>query len=126
MEPLVSVQDWSGVQGAPVRFAAASMTMGMSAVPVMVKPNLRRVQSAPSSAERHGHAFRVFRRGERAVPQACAAVNAFLAVEIRYAVFSGRDGLAGTDFDAQFRPTALALVRENKRDVIGVAGRRVP
>ena len=86
---------------------------------------LRRVQAARSGAEGDGHALRVFRRGGGAVPQACAAVNAFIAVEIRHAVFAGCDGLAGTHFDAQFRAAALALVRKNKRDVIGVAGRRL-
>lgn len=86
---------------------------------------LRRVQAARAGAEGHGHALRIFRRGRGAVPQARAAVNAFLAVKIRHAVFAGRDGLAGTHLDAQLRAAALALVRENKRDVVGVAGRRL-
>ena len=52
-------------------------------------------------------------------------MDAFLAIKRRHAVFAGRDGLAGTELDAQLRAAALALVRKNKRDVVGVAGRRL-
>ena len=83
------------------------------------------MQAARAGAEGHGHALRIFRRGGRAVPQAGAAVDAFLAVEIRHAVFAGRDGLAGTGFDAELGAAAPAFVRKNKRDMIGVTGRRL-
>lgn len=49
---------------------------------------LRRMQSARASAEGDGHALRVFRRGGGAIPQARAAVDAFLAVEIRHTVLA--------------------------------------
>ena len=47
-------------------------------------------------------------------------MDAFLAVKGGQAVFARRDGLAGTDFDAQFGAALLALIGKNKRDMIGV------
>lgn len=83
------------------------------------------MQAARARAEGDNRAFRAFRRGGGTVPQARATVNAFLAVEIRHAIFTGRDGRAGTDLNAQLRAAALALVRKSKRDVIGLAGLRL-
>jgi hypothetical protein len=55
---------------------------------------LHRMQSAGAGTEGDVGAFRIFRQRLGAVPDARAAVDAFLAVEHRHATFTERDGLA--------------------------------
>ena len=61
------------------------------------------MQSAGAGAEGDVHALGIFRVGLRAVPQARAAVDAFLAVEGRHAGVAGSNRLAAACFDANPR-----------------------
>jgi len=63
------------------------------------------VKAACSGAEIYISFFFI---GGAAVPQARAAVDAFLAIECRYAIFAAGYGLPGTHFDAQFWLAVLA------------------
>jgi hypothetical protein len=60
-----------------------------------------------------------------AIPQAGAAEDAFFAIEIWDAIFTARDGLARTHFDAQFRFAVEAELRPNENYVIGISGLRL-
>ena len=52
-------------------------------------------------------------------------MHAFFAIERRHPGLARRDGLAGTELDADFRAALLAQFRVEEDDVIGVAGRRL-
>src|ERR1700757_2029243 len=59
------------------------------------------------------------------IPQTGAAEDAFFAIEIRDAIFTARDGLARTHFDAEFWFTVHADLWANENYVIGIAGLRL-
>ena len=61
------------------------------------------MEAAGGGAEFDDRALGVFGVWRGAIPDARAAVNAFLAVENRDAARAGRDGLTGTDLDANLR-----------------------
>src|ERR1700690_2752407 len=60
---------------------------------------LRRVQAAGAGAEGDVGAVRIVRQRLRAVPDTRTAMDAFLAVEIRHASITERDGLAAAGLD---------------------------
>src|SRR3954451_21929456 len=62
-------------------------------------------------------------QGGRAVPDARAAVDALVAIELRDAARSGSERLAGTHFDAQLRGAALAEIGIDEVDVVGESRR---
>ena|ERR1035437_1156696 len=86
---------------------------------------LRRVQSAGAGAEGDVHAFGIFRVRLRAVPQARAAVDAFLAVESRHAGFAGINRLAAARLDANPRAAFFAEFGMQENHVVGVTVRRL-
>jgi hypothetical protein len=89
----------------------------------MTQSIFRRVEAAGAGLEADEGVFGVVRMGFGAVPQAGAAVDAFLAVEDGAAVFAGGDGLAGTHLHTNLAVAGFAVVRIEEDDVVGVAGR---
>src|SRR5208337_1616837 len=58
---------------------------------------------------------------DAAIPQACAAVNALLAIERGHTVFTASNRLAGTHLYAKFGFAFAAQFAANENHVIGVA-----
>ena len=80
----------------------------------------RRMQAARAGAEFYVGVDAV--RGLAAVPETCAAVGAFFALEGGRAVFAEGDGLAGAHGDARLLIAADAEADVAEDDVIGEAG----
>ena len=81
------------------------------------------VQTTGPGPEHNIRPFGVFGQGLRAIPVAGAAVNAFLAVEIRHVSAAWSERLTGASFNAYFGPAFRAQLGVNKSDVIRIAGR---
>jgi hypothetical protein len=64
------------------------------------------VQAAGAGVEGDVGAFRIVRQWLRAVPNAGTAVDAFLAVEIRHATITERDGLAAANIGGERKARA--------------------
>lgn len=81
------------------------------------------MQAAGGGTEFKDGAPGVFGVRRGTIPNASAAVNAFLAVKDREAIRTGCDRLAATDFDANLRAAAFTKVRIKEHDMVGVTGR---
>jgi len=81
------------------------------------------MQAAGAGAEGDVGAFRIVRQWLRAVPQAYAAVDAFLAVERWHAVLTGRYGLAARSFALHVDlPPATDAKSAGQADLFGEHG----
>ena len=81
------------------------------------------MQAAGAGAEADAGVLGVVGMGLGAIPQAGTAVDALFTVEDGAAILSGRDGLAGAHFDADFAGAGLAVARIEEHHVVGLTGR---
>src|ERR1035438_10307997 len=105
-------------RGSGTRPAQTTIWKGVSIISIF-----RRMQASGAGPQFDVAALRIARTGLGAIPQACPAVDAFLAVEGRGSVRAGRDGLAGTGVDADPRPAFFTGGCIDELHMVGVTRR---